>query len=30
MALRDLSGAVDFSVLERMTGGDDAVTGEVL
>jgi HPt (histidine-containing phosphotransfer) domain-containing protein len=30
MALRDLSGAVDFGVLERMTGGDDAVTGEVL
>jgi HPt (histidine-containing phosphotransfer) domain-containing protein len=30
MALRDLSGAVDFSVLERMTGGDDAITEEVL
>lgn len=30
MALRDLSGAVDFTVLERMTGGDDAVTEEVL
>ena len=30
MALRDLSGAVDFAVLERMTGGDDAVTEEVL
>jgi hypothetical protein len=30
MALRDLSGAVDFGVLERMTGGDDAITGEVL
>jgi hypothetical protein len=30
MARRDLSGAVDFSVLERMTGGDDAITDEVL
>jgi HPt (histidine-containing phosphotransfer) domain-containing protein len=30
MALRDLSGSVDFDVLERMTGGDDAVTDEVL
>lgn len=30
MALRDLSGSVDFAVLERMTGGDDAVTDEVL
>ena len=30
MARRDLSGAVDFTVLERMTGGDDAVTEEVL
>jgi HPt (histidine-containing phosphotransfer) domain-containing protein len=30
MALRDLSGAVDFSVLERMTGGDDSITEEVL
>ncbi|MBA3050256.1 MAG: Hpt domain-containing protein [Alphaproteobacteria bacterium] len=30
MALRDLSGAVDFAVLERMTGGDDAITEEVL
>lgn len=30
MARRDLSGAVDFSVLERMTGGDDAVAEEVL
>lgn len=30
MAMRDLSGAVDFTVLERMTGGDDAVTMEVL
>jgi HPt (histidine-containing phosphotransfer) domain-containing protein len=30
MARRDLSGAVDFTVLERMTGGDDAVGEEVL
>ena len=30
MARRDLSGAVDFDVLERMTGGDDAVSEEVL
>jgi HPt (histidine-containing phosphotransfer) domain-containing protein len=30
MARRDLSGAVDFSVLERMTGGDDGITDEVL
>jgi len=30
MARRDLSGAVDFGVLEGMTGGDDAVTEEVL
>ena len=30
MAKRDLSGAVDFDVLERMTGGDDAVSEEVL
>lgn len=30
MALRDLWGAVDFAVLEAMTGGDDAVTEEVL
>ncbi len=30
MALRDLSGAVDFAVLERMTGGDAAITEEVL
>jgi HPt (histidine-containing phosphotransfer) domain-containing protein len=30
MARRDLSGAVDFNVLERMTGGDDAITDEVL
>ena len=30
MALRDLSGAVDFGVLDRMTGGDDAIAEEVL
>src|SRR5690606_32584270 len=30
MARRDLSGAVDFAVLERMTAGDDAVSEEVL
>ena len=30
MARRDLSGAVDFAVLEAMTGGDDAVSEEVL
>ncbi|RZJ19030.1 MAG: Hpt domain-containing protein [Brevundimonas sp.] len=30
MARHDLSGAVDFTVLERMTGGDDGVTEEVL
>lgn len=30
MALRDLSGAVDFAVLEGMTGGDDAIGEEVL
>lgn len=30
MALRDLSGAVDFTVLERMTGGVDSITEEVL
>ncbi|CAN5144483.1 Hpt domain-containing protein [soil metagenome] len=30
MARRDLSGAVDFGVLDRMTGGDDAVSEEVL
>ena len=30
MARRDLSGAVDFSVLERATGGDTAVSEEVL
>lgn len=30
MARRDLSGAVDFAVLERMTGCDDTVSEEVL
>lgn len=30
MARRDLSGAVDFTVLDGMTGGDDAVGEEVL
>ncbi|MDQ7812126.1 MAG: Hpt domain-containing protein, partial [Brevundimonas sp.] len=30
MARRDLSGAVDFTVLERTTGGDDTVSEEVL
>ena len=30
MARRDLSGAVDFAVLEAMTGGDDGITEEVL
>lgn len=30
MARRDLSGAVDFTVLERMTGEQDAITDEVL
>ena len=30
MALRDVSGAVDFSVLEAMTAGDDAIGEEVL
>lgn len=30
MARRDLSGAVDFDVLESMTGGDDAIGEEVL
>ncbi|QBX38006.1 Hpt domain-containing protein [Brevundimonas sp. S30B] len=30
MALRDLTGAVDFNVLEATTGGDDAVSEEVL
>jgi HPt (histidine-containing phosphotransfer) domain-containing protein len=30
MARRDLTGAVDFGVLESMTGGDDAIGEEVL
>jgi HPt (histidine-containing phosphotransfer) domain-containing protein len=30
MARRDLSGAVDFTVLESFTAGDDAVIEEVL
>lgn len=30
MARRDLTGAVDFSVLEAMTGDDDAINEEVL
>ncbi|MEG0819665.1 MAG: Hpt domain-containing protein, partial [Brevundimonas sp.] len=30
MAARDLTGAVDFTVLEAMTGGMDDVTEEVL
>lgn len=30
MARRDLTGAVDFTVLERVVGGDVAVTEEVL
>lgn len=30
MALRDVSGAVDFAVLEAMTAGDDAIGEEVL
>ena len=30
MARRDLSGAVDLAVLERMTGGDAAISEEVL
>ena len=30
MARRDLTGAVDFTVLETMTGGMDDVTEEVL
>jgi len=30
MSRRDLSGAVDFGVLDRMTGGDDAVAEEAL
>ena len=30
MALRDVTGAVDFSVLEAATGKDDAISEEVL
>lgn len=30
MSRRDLSGAVDFGVLDGVTGGDDAVAEEVL
>lgn len=30
MAARDLTGAVDFTVLETMTGGMDDITEEVL
>ncbi len=30
MSRRDLSGAVDFAVLDRMTGGDDVVAEEIL
>ncbi|AQR62288.1 Hpt domain-containing protein [Brevundimonas sp. LM2] len=30
MSRRDLTGAVDFAVLDRTTGGDDAVAEEVL
>lgn len=30
MARRDLTGAVDFSVLDQVTGGDDAVAEEIL
>ncbi|MBJ7317245.1 MAG: Hpt domain-containing protein [Brevundimonas sp.] len=30
MARRDLTGAVDFSVLEAMTGGDASISEEVL
>lgn len=30
MSRRDLSGAVDFGVLDRMTGGDDTIAEEVL
>jgi len=30
MSRRDLTGAVDFSVLDRTTGGDDGVAEEVL
>ena len=30
MSRRDVTGAVDFSVLDRTTGGDDGVAEEVL
>jgi HPt (histidine-containing phosphotransfer) domain-containing protein len=30
MSRRDLTGAVDFAVLDRTTGGDDSVAEEVL
>jgi HPt (histidine-containing phosphotransfer) domain-containing protein len=30
MARRDLSGAVDFAVLEAATGGDDGISEEIL
>lgn len=30
MSRRDVTGAVDFSVLDRVTGGDDGVAEEVL
>jgi HPt (histidine-containing phosphotransfer) domain-containing protein len=30
MSRRDLTGAVDFSMLDRTTGGDDAVSEEIL
>ena len=30
MSRRDLTGVVDFSVLDRVTGGDDGVAEEVL
>lgn len=30
MALRDLSGSVDFAVLEATTGSDDGISEEVL
>lgn len=30
MSRRDLTGAVDFAVLDRATGGDDAVAEEIL
>jgi hypothetical protein len=30
VAARDLAGVIDFSILDRITGGDDAVAEEVL